>query len=70
MFDLSIGIRFLIFIVGLALGFAFILKSLFFVNTIGKSAWAEQNIPGGTYGAVKLFGIFLIIVSVIVLFNF
>lgn len=67
--ELSIWIRFLIFVAGMVFGFFFLLKPLFIVNIIGQSQWAESKIPGGTFGAVKLFGIFVIIVSVVVLIN-
>jgi hypothetical protein len=64
--EFSIGTRILIFVLGMGLGFFFLLKPLFFVNILGKSNWAEAKIPGGTYGAIKLFGIFLMIISVII----
>ncbi len=67
---LSIWWRLLIFIVGMGVGFIFLLKTLAVVNIIGKMPWAEEKIgPGGTYTSVKLFGIFVMIVSIIVLIN-
>ncbi len=69
-FEFSFWDRLLIFIVGMAIGFLFVLKPLQIVDIIGKTAWAEAKWPGGTFGAVKAFGIAIMIVAVIVLFNF
>ena len=61
----SIGTRLMFLVIGVPLGFFVLLKPLWVVNTIGKSSWAEAKMPGGTYGAVKLFGIFIIVLSII-----
>jgi hypothetical protein len=69
--DLPILWQILIFMIGMVVGFGFLLRPLQIVNIIGKMPWAEEKLgPGGTYSAVKLFGIFLMIVSIIVLINF
>jgi len=60
--------RFLFLIIGVPLGFLFLLKPLPIVNILGKSAWSEAHMPGGTYGAVKLFGIAIIVIAIIVAF--
>jgi hypothetical protein len=60
--------RLLFLIIGVPLGFLFLLKSLPIVNILGKSAWSEAHMPGGTYGAVKLFGIALIVLCIIFAF--
>ena len=70
MFGFSIWTRIFIFLLGMGFGFWFVLKPLQIVNLIGKSAWAENNLPGGTYGAVKLFGIFVMIVVIVGLVKF
>ncbi len=67
LFDISIWWRIVILIIGLVLGFLFILKPLQIVSIIGKMPWAEEKMgPGGTYSAVQLFGIFIIIVAVVI----
>jgi hypothetical protein len=65
MLDLSFWDKFFILIIGMSLGFFFLLKPLLIVNIIGKSSWAESHILGGTYGAVKLFGIAIMVVTII-----
>ncbi len=60
MLDLSLGMRFLILVLGWALGFWFLLKPLQVVNIIGKSQWSESHFPGGTFGAVQAFGLVII----------
>jgi hypothetical protein len=67
--EFSLGTRILIFILGMGLGFLCLYKNLAIVNIIGKSAWAEAKVPGGTFGAIKLFGLFLMLVGVIILFG-
>jgi hypothetical protein len=62
----SIWTRLLIFVLGVAIGFFFLLKPLFIVNILGKSEWAETKVPGGTFGAIKLFGIFIMAVAIVV----
>jgi hypothetical protein len=69
MFDLSIWWRIVIFLGGMTVGFIFLLKPLQIVTIIGKSAWAEQSWPGGTFGAVKAFGIFIMVVAILILIN-
>lgn len=67
-FELSFGARFLIFIIGMALGFLCLLKTLPIGTMIGPLDWAERRFGvGGTFTAVKLFGIFLIIIAVVLL---
>lgn len=68
MFDLSIWWRLFIFVVGWTIGFWFLLKPLQAVSYIGKQDWAERRFgPGGTYTAIKLFGIAFIIIAFILL---
>ncbi len=70
-FGLALWLRLLIFAIGLLAGFYVLLRPLQIGNIIGQMPWAEQKLgPGGTYSAIKLFGIGIIIVSVIVLVNF
>lgn len=69
MLGLSIGMRLLILVIGWAIGFWFLLKPLQVVNIIGKSQWSESHFPGGTFGAVQFFGMFLIGLCVWVLFK-
>lgn len=69
MLGLSIWARLLIFIIGWAFGFWFLLKPLQVVNIIGKSEWSEEHFPGGTFGAVQAFGLFVMIMNVWVLFK-
>lgn len=69
MFDLSLGQRLFIFTVGMVLGFFFLFKHLWVVHTIGQSEWAESHFPGGTYGAIKIFGITIMIVAIVILFQ-
>lgn len=68
---LALWIRLLIFIVGMICGLYGIMRPLQVGSVVGQMPWAEQKFgPGGTYTAIKLFGIGIIIVSVIVLVNF
>lgn len=70
-FGLSIWLRLLIFVIGMLVGFYFLLRPLQTVSVLGEMPWAEQKLgPGGTYTAIKLFGILIMVVSVIVLVNF
>lgn len=65
MVGLTFWTRFWILVIGVPVGFFFLLKPLMIVNIVGKSAWAEAKIMGGTYGAVKLFGIAIIVITII-----
>lgn len=68
MLDLSIWLRLLILVVGWAIGFWMLLKPLQAAYYIGTQDWAERRFgPGGTYTALKLFGIGLIILTFIIL---
>jgi hypothetical protein len=68
MLDLTIGMRLLIFVIGLGLGFFLLLKTLVARNLIGELPWAEQHMgAGGTYTLLKLWGIFFIIIAIIIL---
>lgn len=69
MLDLTIGTRLLIFVLGWALGFWFVLKPLDVVRIIGKSQWSEAHFPGGTFGAVQAFGIGVIVMTGWILFK-
>lgn len=67
------GIRILIFIIGLGLGWICIRYNLKIVEILGKSAWVENKMTGGTYSMWKLIGLLLIIAGILTLlgaFNF
>lgn len=71
MFELSIWWRLFIFIFAWVLGFWFLLKPLQVIYWVGEQDWAERRFgPGGTYSAIKLFGIAFIIIGVAFLFGF
>ncbi len=68
MLGLSIWLRLLIFILGCIVGFWMLLKPLQAAYYIGTQDWAERRFgPGGTYTALKLFGIGIIIITFIIL---
>jgi hypothetical protein len=68
MFELSLGMRLLVFVVLMAVGFGCILKTIIVRDLIGEFPWAEQHM-GGTYNMVKLVGVLLIMLAVVFLFN-
>ena len=65
---MTILIRILIFLGCFGVGMSFIVKTLPWVNLLGKSAWAEQHLGGGgTYTMWKLIGIIIIIVGLLIM---
>jgi small-conductance mechanosensitive channel len=52
-------------IIGIALGFVIIWKSIYIVDHLtGRNAWAERTFGGaGTYTLVKLLGILIMFIS-------
>lgn len=69
MLGLSIWMRLLILIIGGAFGLWFLLKPLEVVRIIGKSMWAESRFPGGTFGAVQVFGLAIMAFCIFILFK-
>ncbi len=70
MLGLSLGVRFLVFIIGMGLGFLLLLKPLQIIQLTGKVEWAERHMgQGGSYGFIQLAGVFLMLVGVILLFK-
>lgn len=68
MLGISLAWRIVIFFIGWGLGFLCLLKTLQVGNAVGPLDWAENRLgPGGTYSAVKITGVFLIIVSLFLL---
>jgi len=56
--------RIFVFLIALGLGMAVILRSKFFVDITGSSAWAERSFGvGGTYTLWKGIGLLIIILG-------
>ena len=54
-------------LLAVALGASMVIKSAWFVQSFGRSSWAEQHLGGGgTYTMYKLLGIVIIIVSLFI----
>lgn len=68
MLGLSLWWRLLVFVIGWAIGFWFLLKPLQAAYYVGTQQWAERRFgAGGTYTGLKLIGIALIIIAFIIL---
>ena len=57
--------KYLIGILAIALGIVLVIKTPWFVENFGTSAWAEEHLGGGTYTFYKLFGVFIIIIAML-----
>ena len=57
--------RFIWGIIGVAIGFSFVVKTEWYLNFAGRVAWAEQylGIEGGTRLFYKLLGVLIILIS-------
>lgn len=63
-------LKIIIFIICLALGIFFLVKTERIVFTVGHSAWAERYLgPGGTYTMWKLIAIFTFIFGLLFLWG-
>lgn len=69
MLELTLGTRLLILIIGLGLGFLCLIKTLMVRNLVGFMPWAEEHFSGGTYSLIKLWGIGLIIITLLIVFK-
>lgn len=62
------GMRYVIGIIAIALGFIFIWKTDWFINSLGRVAWAEQKLGGGgTWLFYKILGVVVIIVAFMIM---
>ncbi len=61
-------LRILLGLVGVFVGFVFLIKSYKIVQTVGTNNWAEEHLGGGgTYMLVKAIGLAVILLSVLVI---
>ena len=63
-------LRIILGLVGVLVGFVFLIKSYKIVQTIGTNNWAEQHLGGGgSYMLVKLIGMLVILFAVLLIFG-
>ena len=63
-------LRILLGLVGVFVGFVFLIKSYKIVQTVGTNNWAEQHLGGGgSYMLVKLIGMLVILFAVLSIFG-
>ncbi len=54
-------------ILSIVLGAVLVIKTSWFVENFGTSAWAEAHFGGGTYTWYKLVGMIIIVVAMLVM---
>lgn len=57
--------RLIVMLVGIAIGFVFIWKTNWFLEQFGRVRWAEEHLSGGTWSFYKLFGLGIILASLL-----
>ena len=64
--------RFILGIIGIAIGFILVWKADWIVNNFGRVNWAEQHlgVEGGTRLLWKLIGLFIITIALLYMFGF
>lgn len=58
--------KYILCLLAIALGALLVIKTPWFVENFGSSAWAEAHFGGGTYTWYKLVGLIIIVVSMLV----
>ena len=56
-------VKIVVFIISLALGLFFLIKTEPIVRFVGKADWAERIVPGGAYTLWKIIGLIVIILG-------